>query len=43
LLVGRISLVASREVGVEVDAGETKYWFTLLYQNVGQNHYSRDC
>jgi len=34
-----INLIASWEVGVEVNAGETKYWFTLLHQNVGQNRY----
>jgi len=34
-----INLVASRGVGVEVNAGETKLWSTLLHQKVGQNHY----
>ena len=24
---------------MEVNGGQTKYWFTLLHQNVGQSYY----
>jgi hypothetical protein len=32
------SIVASKEIGVEVNAENTKYIITALYQNAGQNH-----